>query len=48
MLFVEKNKSIDGDNRVVKRLLTTKSISTPTSKFMHLHLKQQCQTRAQI
>jgi hypothetical protein len=43
-----KNKSIDGDNRVVKRLLTTKSISTTTSKFMHLHLKQQGQTRAQI
>ena len=29
-----KNKSIDGDNRVVKRLLATKSTSTPTSKFM--------------
>jgi hypothetical protein len=29
-----KNKSIDGDNRVVKQLLATKSTSTPTSKFM--------------
>lgn len=31
---VRKNKSIDGDNRVVKRLLATKSTSTSTSKFM--------------
>jgi hypothetical protein len=29
-----KNKSIDGDNPVVKRLLATKSTSTSTSKFM--------------
>ena len=29
-----KNKSIDGDHRVVKRQLTTKSTNTPTSKFM--------------
>ena len=29
-----KNKSVDGDNRVVKRLLATKSTSTPTSKFI--------------
>jgi sorbitol-specific phosphotransferase system component IIA len=29
-----KNKSIDGDHHVAKRLLTTKSTSTPTSKFM--------------